>query len=556
MYKIENLKPTIFSLPKSRQPLDFFTELTASFEDDINNRIIKTDPIKIEYSDSDGTQEINHTLLVDMLLDLYGQDRYDTDLIKNVTDLFQQTALRLYKYNHVDHTLINQILVNHKLPFPSAAMLYTAQLDVYPAVKQYIYNKQQPLIQTNNPTQEVDEIIANFGALTLTLDVESKTLVILGDDNMFKELSTKLANELANFPADKVQNASDLVSRLNANVDSIETMFGSIYTDPVLAFINGQITDYPIVPSSLGQIINPTSISLVNLDSLVNEDPDYLKEWANNLKKYHNRLTMNQTTVQQFKSLPSTQQTISSKGAGGAGQKAQAKRKTFIAKPINDIMNPKQIGKWLEKNMAKWESNRMSKNTYTATRRSFATPNRRHQDNFNMPGTVKQTKYRPVIHLYLDTSGSISEPQYRGFVLTLMKMSKSLGASFVFTSFSHYLAPTVEFTNIKTKSVPKLYKEFVNVPKAHGGTDFANVYKLIAKRRMLNRRYNNADEINVIVSDFEYYFPTTPEKITSVEQTLYIPIDASSYTLESTKEFYKQLSSITKKDLFNKFAVK
>ena len=155
-----------------------------------------------------------------------------------------------------------------------------------------------------------------------------------------------------------------------------------------------------------------------------------------------------------------------------------------------------------------------SMNSYKCVKSSFARANRRDPDDFNKPGKIVSTQYKPDIHLYVDTSGSISEENYQDAVKACIYMAKKMNVNMYFNSFSHVLSQSAKL-NTRDKSVKAIYKEFQKIPKVTGGTDFKLVWDYINRSKVRQR------EISILMTDFEWYAPN--EHINHPKNLYYIP---------------------------------
>lgn len=84
----------------------------------------------------------------------------------------------------------------------------------------------------------------------------------------------------------------------------------------------------------------------------------------------------------------------------------------------------------------------------------------------------------PDIHVYIDTSGSISEENYQDAVMMLIRVAKKLNVNLYFNSFSDILSQTT-LLKVKDRSPASIWKEFRKVPKVTGGTEFQQVWEYI-----------------------------------------------------------------------------
>ncbi len=151
----------------------------------------------------------------------------------------------------------------------------------------------------------------------------------------------------------------------------------------------------------------------------------------------------------------------------------------------------------ISKILGKMKTEKMTQNIYKCIKSSFAKPNRRDPDDYNRQGKIVSTKYRPDIHLYLDTSGSISEENYEASVKLAIQLARKLNVNLYFNTFSHIMSQTT-LLKCAGKSVSQIYAEFQKVPKVTGGTDFEQIW------RFINASKKREDELSIMVTDFEW----------------------------------------------------
>ena len=136
-------------------------------------------------------------------------------------------------------------------------------------------------------------------------------------------------------------------------------------------------------------------------------------------------------------------------------------------------------------------------------------------------------RYKPDIHVYLDTSGSIDEENYRSAIMTCIYMARKLNVNLYFNSFSHVIS---QCAHLRTRglSTQNVYNAFQKLPKVSGGTDYAQIWNYI------NASPKRRKEISLMITDFEYEPPS--ERFEHPAKLWYIPI-------EITKEAWPEMVS-------------
>lgn len=196
--------------------------------------------------------------------------------------------------------------------------------------------------------------------------------------------------------------------------------------------------------------------------------------------------------------------------ANNGGPAARAARTAFRKK----IPTQKEYLNIITRLLGKMKAERMTQNVYKLTKPSFAKPNRRDPDNYNAQGKITSTKYRPDIHLYLDTSGSISEENYEASVKMAIMLAKKLNVNLYFNTFSHIMSQTT-LLNCKDRSLNDIYREFQKVHKVTGGTNFEQIWHFI------NGNKKREAEFSIMVTDFEW--AARPKFIKHPKNLYYIP---------------------------------
>ncbi|EOS29325.1 hypothetical protein C804_03503 [Lachnospiraceae bacterium A4] len=201
------------------------------------------------------------------------------------------------------------------------------------------------------------------------------------------------------------------------------------------------------------------------------------------------------------------------------------KRKIFQFSKV--AMTKADLSRRIVKIIDKESNVSKSENYSKVIKSTYMKSNRRNPDNYNLPGKSISLQYKPDIHIYLDTSTSISEENYKNAILTCITMAKKLNVNLYFNSFSHVISESTRL-KIKGKTITEIYRQFQRVPKVTGGTSFEIVWQYImqsAKRRK---------EISLLVTDFAYYPPD--ERPDYPRKLYYAPIDTSKASWPNVKQ--------------------
>lgn len=453
-----------------------------------------------------------------------------------------------YKDNHVENfknVIATSTLIANNEPLPSNTTIYTFDTDIQqPAKAQLSTPSDQNLSDLHNGL---------FGTLLQQPLNENWAFILIKDSQEFNDVKDQL-NQLIT----QGQPANDTAQK-NNDIQSIQADDQAIFTSIVTGNDNeaGQINRYlmrslvlsmsDILPINIHSLIAPLGFSFINLTNLANATQHEYNKELQQLANVTNKLV-------KFK-MASFKRINTAKNIDQAAQKRSA-HKDFT-KTSNEILQRKQFGfhktmptvkqqlNRLTKILNSATSNLMSDNSYKQTRTTFMRPNRRYPNDPNLRGTIQTTHYHPDIHIYLDTSGSISESQYKTAVTMLIMITQKLKTNLYFTSFSHYITPPVKLVT-KNVSPAIVYTEIQRVPKASGGTEYENVWNMIDAINRQTRTTGQAPRINFIITDFAYDLRSswTPRiNQPSTNKTYYIPLAADQYDYDTCRKFAMEFAN-------------
>lgn len=405
----------------------------------------------------------------------------------------------------VQDTFAIQAAQAENLPEPSAVCVYTPATDVIPTAKEFLAGQ------------------SSFEKFFASLDFYARpnTLgVMCATESAFNDFKTWLAGEISqisslldattnqmfadfqNLTLDKLTESiaiRDDYSDNNSEFSFARTIVAYImqYTKTISPAL------FTIMPFSLMELFCPKSIVFVNVEQHAHATAKQVTdEWKIINTSIKNPVTMVSNkklskltaTVRSISHIKANAQAAAANGKGMGAQRAANIRFRKTAPTTLDM------AKMIKKVMNRMSNVAKSDNIYKATKMTFARPNRRDPDDFNKKGKMVSTKYKPDIHLYIDTSGSISERNYQDAVKACIKMAKKLNVNLYFNSFSHVLSQCTKL-NTKDKSIAEVYRQFQRLPKVTGGTDYEQIWNYIEKSKKRKR------ELSIIMTDFEYYAP-------------------------------------------------
>lgn len=133
-----------------------------------------------------------------------------------------------------------------------------------------------------------------------------------------------------------------------------------------------------------------------------------------------------------------------------------------------------------------------SQNKLIRLKQTYQRPSRRRPNDVNAIGHVLKTYYKPDIHIYVDTSGSITDDMYKGSIAAIMQIANKIKAPVRLSTFA---------TRVSQPIIIKKSINLKNLPAVGGGTDFTCVWDDI------NRNYQKDPanpELNFIITDYGF----------------------------------------------------
>src|SRR5699024_2866 len=128
---------------------------------------------------------------------------------------------------------------------------------------------------------------------------------------------------------------------------------------------------------------------------------------------------------------------------------------------------------------------------------------------------IKNTSYLPDIHLYVDTSGSMSVEDYQMACVMLMEMAHRADVNIYFSSFSDVLSQELLLPT-KGRSRQQMATMIAAVPKVTGGTDYHQIWENINASPVRQQR------MNIVLTDFEF-LPRSGRKVDHPRNIFYAP---------------------------------
>lgn len=450
----------------------------------------------------------------------------DTMDVKAEAEVREILGETLQTYNKNTNLLLQDVFLVQsgtaaKLPEPNDRVIYTAGNDVIPACRQFITGQ-----------CDYDYFFASFGYFA-----RPETLgFYFINENSFDAFIQWFAQQMlvigAAMPPDTMSAAADfqkltltgltesLLLRHDQHDNNDPNSFARLVTHMLMNYTKvAGPGEFGILPFHLSDVICPKTITFVNVEkhsrATTKQIVDEWKIIKQSIQKKPTMISNNKLT----------KLTAQARNLQKITNAANAASKAYFSKGGNIIRNKNvrfrktapsgfDLARAIKKVMDKMSFVNQSMNVFRVTTTTFAKPNRRDPDDWNKKGKSTTMNYKPDIHVYIDTSGSISEIHYQESIKLLIFTAKKLNVNIYFNSFSHVMSQTTRLS-LQNKSVKEIYAEFQKVPKVGGGTDFEQIWHFI------NSSKKRSQEFSLIITDFEWTAPT--EYIKHPENLYYIP---------------------------------
>lgn len=480
-----------------------------------------------------GKNPVDPDQMTDTLLRAIGEVM-DTTAQDTVNAIFEQSLVRWVTGSTVpmDEMFVTQAAAVCKLPDPSKA-LYTVQADVLPTTKDVLAgNAGSDLLlaslgYTFHPRTlgfwfRTDTEFDDFKAWLRSQTALLSSVLTAQDTRMFQQFDTLTLNksltESLILRADDSQ-ALDEYSFARVLVWALCTW---THQQSQTARQTGTCETSGILPFSISELVLPRTLVLVNIEAHARSSLRKItKEWDLVTKSLRNPVKLvNPGQLSKLTTLARAQAKAISQAANSQSnrqhQAARSAKVVFRKRPTKPVDIYRSVMRVL-KSMGKVN---YSLNAMRQTSTSFVRANRRNPDDHNKPGKSISHKYMPDIHVYLDTSGSISENNYQDTIKMLIRFAQRLNVDLYFTSFSHVMSTPVRL-RIQGRSVTRVWQQFTRIPKVSGGTDYEQIWDFINAHPKLGRR------LNLVITDFEWcpnsYHVDVPQNL------YYIPISVEDY---------------------------
>lgn len=503
-HKPSQLEPTVVPAFVNQNPQS--DEIFETFQNDVFTQLDQPlrpglDPQYVFDGQPEDKDSISETFVTELFL-----DEGESERSVKLRDFLAQTLLHYQpNFETIDASLMVQNATAENLPLPivqgARSIVYTVATDVIPVAKQYL----------------AGQVSFNYWATSFGFTFRVPALVVSMDTpDVYKEFQQYVQTIVAPFQSQLPIDASmalqefykttlnDLAEgfRIRATVgdNNQDYSFARILHTCVMQFVaqNGQAG---IIPTSLKEIIHPTTIMFLNVEKHAHSNNrDINKTWNSAMNMSKAKLI----GLNKIKKLSEEEQLDAMRQRSNVRRSAlmnkakdPASRKKR-AKPFGkQLKTSKQLTKEIVRILSKMKKVRMSNNVIKTRKTTFNKPNRRDPDNYDKPGIIYSHQYVPDIHVYLDTSGSISERNYKEACMAIIQLAQTLKTKLYLNSFSHVLSQPA-LVDIGNCSKETAWKRLQNIPKVSGGTDFDLVWDYI------HQSSQRKQELAIMITDFEY----------------------------------------------------
>lgn len=492
---------------------------------------------KVQIVDQSTQQNIDINTLTNAFQQSMHDETIDIDLSNQIKSVLNQ-SLTYHTPNTwlVEEQMISELLTKQKLPLPgyvnNKQIIYNVNTDVAPSAKQLLNQ-----LQTNQVyDKELEMYHASLGAYFKSSNFNTDYLVVTFQNNQAYQNFLNQINTLKSTQTTKELN--DLQQSLKKGVHFNDQFYQVLFLskkDPINPYSMMRYMQYQlgiftqtnanecfVTPLNMKQMYTPFNILFLSLEKMCHTSISDIEkgfEKINEIKK-NNIYLMNNQTLLTMDQVENAQRKMYYKDNTNTNDKAVRLKlsSTIPKKPLTQ----KNLAKMIAKTFEKLTTKNISKNIYKTKQSTFMKPNRRNPDDINKAGTQTNIQYRPDIHLFIDTSGSVREEHYKSTVIMLIQVAKKLNVDLYINFFSTSLTQTT-LLKVKDRNIKDIYHQFQQLPKVTGGTDYQNVWNFIDR---IDKKLKTP-RVYFIITDFEYslrkstrFTKDTP----SYEKVFYIPL--------------------------------
>ena len=502
---------------------------------------------------------------------LWTSDTVDPNLDRQLTDIYYQSLL--YSQNNnwaIEEQQGIEALSKLQYPLPSSGqggrvVTYTPKTDLIPTAKRLLAD-----------SSNTDIVVEWFAGLTGYIHnrLTNMTLITVQSGFVWNQIKANVQNIRQAFNQQGLiqQDTNKLLSDFDkisldgklstgiflpeSNVEQ-QYSFTRIIMNLLAIYEENHPDETYVQPINSMEYIRPRNLIILNLEEYAHAtDKEIINDWNDLEKAFKIQKRLNMVSTKKLMTAQAVNSATSPSKSYTRDPRDVTVRRTqqpFSDKPITS----KKMLELMAKVIKRTTTLKQTENTFKGHKKSYMRPNRRDPNNVNLMGKLTTINYHPDIHIYIDTSGSISESQYRDAVGSLIKLTKKINANLYITSFSHQISQTT-LLKTKNKSNKQIYKEFLSIPKVAGGTEFENVWNKIDQLDLLNQKAGRSYQLNFVITDFGYglrrdrrFHRDQP----SHKYTYYVPISSDprmwKHITHMAKNFSKEMAAAGAKGIRN-----
>lgn len=511
---------------------------------------------------------VNDVQITEALRILLYDTQVDPDLIEQTNALYQKSMHYAPQTNaYYDRIMQHEAMVRNRLPLPvnknGRTVRYTATHDVIPSAKG-LYQ------QTPTDPKDIDVWTASMSGFLHEYALNEALIVTVRSSDVFDELQSRVV-EIGNQESRHMQKSMQALYRTFGKTALRGEMSLSITlphkglttksngTEPyhlnrtlyhVLAeFERSHVGECIVTPTTLQGLYAPSQIIFINAEQVMQSSPkDIAKNFDDVKKAFNIAKKLPLITNKQLATTKNVNALTSTKANVDDGKRRHKFGRNKIipvkAKPVGRTEIIKMIAKVAKERV----SQSQTENSFKTQAKTYMRANRRKPLDTNVAGVTKRTEYRPDIHIYLDTSGSITESMYKDSINALIQLALMLDVNLYFTSFATDISET-SLLQTKGRSASEIYKAFQLVPKVAGGTNFKAVWQKIDLIDERNKRNAQSYQLNFVITDFGYSIQKDMDFTTASahrDNTYYVPISTDEGTWQHIRKWStKMIKSMT-----------
>lgn len=348
------------------------------------------------------------------------------------------------------------------------------------------------------------------------------------------KLSSRTTSLLADFQTITLDELTAAIQIRRTDEDNNEPYsFARLIVHLLMTYIRAQAADdhsVGLLPFSLGEVFSPRSLVFANVEAHASASAKAIdSEWLTIKSGIANPVTvLSNRQIARLDALPRAAArataAVTRPKPGTPGYRAASIRYCKQRPPKKKLFGD------VVRAMKRMRKVMVSHNIKTVIRSSYQRASRREPDNPDRPGRATAKIFRPDIHVYIDTSGSMSPDRYQAAAMMLFVLAKKLDVNIWVSSFSHQLSKET-LLKVKGRSLSQIWKAFEAIPKVTGFTDFSQIWTYI------NASPKRQERFNLVITDFEWTPP--PVRLDHPRNLYYAPVENTGWgdIVESAKEF-------------------